>query len=114
MILKLLSKKYEPKSKNDTSKSNDNDDSNSKFDTVIPTTDSALRNVYIVGTSSIWNNLPRPKVCMIDDNSYISIRQYTIQFFASGKMSQNASKDGVKILHHYQILMIERKCMQER
>ena len=94
--MKLLSKKYEHKSKDETSKSNDDECNNSQFETVIPTTDSALRNIYMVGYSSIWNNLPRPKVCMIDDHSYISIRQCIVQFFASGKMPQNVSKDEVK------------------
>ena len=108
--MKLLSKKYEPK--NDTSKSNDNHDNNSKFDTVIPTTDSTLRNVYIIGTSSIWNNLSRPKVYMIDDHPYISICQCIVQFF-SVKCHKMCQKMELKILHPYQTLMLERKCTQE-
>ena len=91
-ILKLLSKKFKDRSKCETSKSNDDDNNEATFETIIPTTDSALRNIYMVGSSSILKNLPRPKVSMVDEHSYVSICQCIAQFFSSGKMPQNVSK----------------------
>ena len=99
--MKLLSKKYEHKSKDKTSKSKDDECNYSQCETVIPTTDSALRNIYMVGYSSIWNNLPRPKMCMIDEHSYTSIRQCIVQFFASGKIPQNVSNDEVHWMEEF-------------
>ena len=49
----------------------------------------------MIGSSPVWNNLPRPKVTMINNHPYISTRQYVLQFFASDIMPQNVSKDGV-------------------
>ena len=95
-ILKLLSKKFKDKSKCETSKSNGDDNNEATFETIIPTTDSALRNIYMVGSSSILKNLPRPKVGIVDEHSYVSIRQCIAQFFASGKMPQECSKTELK------------------
>ena len=85
-ILKLLLKKYEDTSKYETSKSKQDDDNNSIFESVIPTTGSALRNIYMIGHSSILKDLPRPKVCMVDDHSYISMHQCIVYFFVNSKM----------------------------
>ena len=52
-ILKLLSKKFKDRSKCETSKSNDDDNNEASFETIISTTDSTLRNIYKVGSSSI-------------------------------------------------------------
>ena len=52
-ILKLLSKKFKDRSKYESSESNDDAENEATFDTIIPTTDSALRNTYIFGSSSI-------------------------------------------------------------
>ena len=95
-ILKLLSKKFKEKGKCETSKHTDDDNNEPTFETTIPTTDSALRNIYMVGSSSILKNLPRSKVSMVDEHSYVSIRQCIAQFFSSGKMPQNVSKTELK------------------
>ena len=60
-ILKLLSKKFKDKSKNETSKSKDDDSDNSTFETIIPTTDSALINTHIIGISSILKKSSKNK-----------------------------------------------------
>ena len=52
-ILKLLSKKFKDRSNCETSRSNDDDNNEATFETILPTTDSALRNIYMVGSSSI-------------------------------------------------------------
>ena len=93
LIMKLLMKKYGSCKKDETTKSRDNEHTNSILVTVIPTSDSEFRKVYMTGQSSIWKNLPRPKVSMVDDHSYVSIRQCIIQFLANGKMPQRVSKE---------------------
>ena len=59
------------------------------FSTSIPTTDSAMRRTYIVGTNSIITNFSRPKVKLISEHSYVSPRQCISHFLGSGKMPHN-------------------------
>ena len=56
-----------------------------------PTTDAAIRNRYVIGKKSIVNNLPRPKIEMFNNHSYVSVRQCIAHFLASGKMAHSIS-----------------------
>jgi hypothetical protein len=51
----------------------------------IPTCHKSLRRFYVDGRFSINNNLPRPTVQLLDDHSYVSIKDCLFDFFGHGK-----------------------------
>ena len=77
----------------------DNDDSVHKgavLKNKLPTSDSELRNLYLVGKNAILQNLPRPSVIVQDDHSYVSIRQCIQHFLSEGRMPHKISTIGLK------------------
>ena len=69
--------------------------------TFIPNSDAHLRKMYITGERSIVKNLPLPNIQIIDNHSYISIRQCIANFLASGKMPHKVNtlkKNGVRCI----------------
>ena len=79
------------------------------FTTSIPTTDSQMRNTYIVGKDSIITNLPRPKVKLISEHSYVSPRQCISHFLGSGKMPPNMTNTDCKKIR---LLTESRACKE--
>ena len=57
-----------------------------------PTTDADIRNRYIIGKNSIVSNLPRPKIEIYHDHSYVSIRQCIAHFLACGNDAKPVEK----------------------
>ena len=54
--------------------------------TRLATTDSDFRNWYLRGVRSICNILPRPNVSLLDNHSYVSVRQYIANYLGKGNL----------------------------
>ena len=80
-------------------KSSDNN-SNRQYETSVPTSDAEMRNLYIVGRNSVIQNLPRPNVSMVNNHSYVSIKQCIANFFAASKMPEKKSDYNINVIHN--------------
>ena len=61
--------------------------------TQIPTTASLIRKYYVEGTYAILPNLPRPKVQMLGDHAYVSLRDCVADLLAHGFELDTISKN---------------------
>ena len=52
--------------------------------TRIPDSDANLRRWYTVGSHSILQNLPHPKIRIVDNHSYVSVKQCIADFLGKG------------------------------
>ena len=102
LIMEMLNDQYEGNSTNCTKSATKSDAVKKKsLHTFIPNSDAQLRKRYISGERSIVKNLPLPNIQLIDNHSYVSIRQCIANFLASGKMPHkiNTSKtNGVRCI----------------
>ena len=87
-ILQMLQKKTKRDDNKQDDQKSHKTDKDFNFQTSIPLSDCAIRNVYTIGTNSIIKNLPRPEVNMIDGHSYVSVRQCILYILGCGKMPE--------------------------
>ena len=102
LIMEMLKDQYEGNSTNcNKSAKKSNGVDKKSLCTFIPNSDAQLRKMYISGERSIVKNLPLPNIQIIDNHSYISIRQCIANFLASGKMPHKVNtlkKNGVRCI----------------
>ena len=86
-ILELLEEKFQRdyNSQNDTA-CNINESKTLNIVTNVPTSENDLRVSYLRGKYAIMENLPRPKVILLDNHSYVSIRQCIADFLSNDKL----------------------------
>lgn len=100
LILQILQKKTKRDDKKNKDNTNYDDTRSFHFETTNQLSYSAIRNIYTVGTHSIVQNLPRPKVQMIDGHSYVSIKQCILYILGCGKMPQKISVNRYSKIHN--------------
>jgi len=95
-ILELLEEKFkrDMNNQNDTAHT-DTNESKTRIVTNVPTSENDLRVNYLRGKYAIMENLPRPKVILFNNHSYVSIRQCIADFLGSGKLPHKITPVGI-------------------
>ena len=103
-ILELINKKLRKQNETKDSAMNNSSDETKKEPSIltrIPDSDADLRRWYTIGSHSILQNLPHPKITILDNHSYVSVKQCIADFLGKGYAPDKVSdvnKDRIRRL----------------
>ena len=103
-ILELINKKLHQQNETKDSTINYSSDETKKDPSIltrIPDSDADLRTWYTIGSHYILQNLPHPKITILDNHSYVSVKQCISDFLGKGYAPDKVSdvnKDRIRRL----------------